>query len=114
MKFNLLRDKEITDFEKEIGIELVVTEINTDNPSHNPPYNKYNVRFEDCDCMIGYTIYSLMGLGDTIDEAIADYCDKISGNKLISTIQYDGHGTYKKYERGIIVPKLKHTKLLGK
>ena len=114
MKFNLLGAKEITDFEKEIGIELVVTEINTDNLRHKPPYNKYNVRFEDCDCTIGGTIYAAIGLGDTMDEAITDYCNTISDNTLISTIKYNGHGTYKEYRRGIIVPKLQHTKLLGR
>ena len=65
MKFNILSTKEIIDFEKEIGFELVVNER---NPQGCLP--KYYIYFERGEVMENGCLSSPSGNGNTIDAAI--------------------------------------------
>jgi len=103
MEINLIKTKEITEFEKEIGIELYIHE--------RSPYRdrlfRYYVNFKDSDTKQGGILGSTYGNGNTIDEAIKEYCEKISNKILI-------FNPYSKDRKEIEVPILVHTKLLNK
>lgn len=104
MKLNLISTKEIIDFEKEIGIELVVNERKIKQGSD---LKRLYVSFENSDVMSNGFLIGKYGDGNTIDEALKDYCKKVS-NCLIAYIPST------KIRREIQFPKLIHTKLLGK
>jgi len=76
MKFNFLKTepKEILDFEKEIGVELVVSRgVLTDD---------FYVTFEGSLWGDNTPKYEVGGTGKTIDKALHDYCTKISSSVL--------------------------------
>lgn len=83
MKINYLHQrkdvptKEIMDFEKEIGIELVVTER---KDTHLP---RFYARFDACEVKNGIILTGSYGFGNTVDEAIENYCKGISGELLV-------------------------------
>jgi len=102
MKFNLIGTKEILDFEKELNLELVVNE----RPkSYNLPI--YWVSFEYAELMEHGTLCSAFGNGNTIDEAIQDYCKEIETKRMALH-------AYSDERREVVCPKLTHTKLLGR
>ena len=105
MKLNLIITKEILDFEKEIGYELVVNErdINAGSPAR---LHKYYVQFEHGEVMEGGCLVGKHGNGNTIDEAIKDYCRQVS-NCLVA------FGAYTSERKEIKFPKLIHSKLIG-
>jgi len=98
MKFNLIETKEILDFEKELKIELVVNER---SKTYNLP--KYYVSFENAEVMENGMLCGCSGNGNTIDEALLDYCKEIE-TKRMALFAY----TDKRYE--VVCPKLVHTK----
>ncbi len=102
MKINYLTETEILDYEKEVGYELVVSE----RPAH---YNlpRFYVHFEHGEVMANNCLASEYGNGKTIDEALYNYCKKISNKK----IAFDAFTDHRK---NIDAPRLIHTKLLGK
>jgi len=101
MKLNLISTKEILDYEKEIGIELVVNE--RELPLGR--LKKYYVLFENSSVKDGNAWIGVYGEADNIDMALSDYCIRISGQTLIfNTIE----------RREIKVPKLIHTKYLNR
>src|SRR5680860_228298 len=98
MKFNLIEAKEILDFEKELGVELTVNE----RPeADNLP--KYHVSFDHVEVMEGGCLCSPRGDGETIDDALRDYCNEI-GNRRIALFEYTDK------RREVVCPKLVHTK----
>jgi hypothetical protein len=105
MRLNLITTKEILDFEKEIGYELVVNErpIHADSPVRLP---KYWVQFEKAEVMKSGCLVNKCGNGNTIDEAIGDYCCEVSNCRV-------AFGAYTNERKEIQFPKLVHTKLLG-
>ena len=105
MKLNLITTKEILDFEKEIGYELVVNErtVHAGSPAR---LSKYYVQFENSEVMGGGCLAGRYGNGNTIDEAIKNYCREISNCRI-------AFGAYTNERKEIQFPKLVHTKLLG-
>jgi len=102
MKFNLLEQQEILDFEKRIGFELEV------NERANSMYGgRYYVHFPKGEIMEGGCLIGATGNGTTIDEALIAYCKEISGKRL-------AFNSYTCERREIEMPKLVHTKLLYK
>jgi len=99
MKINLINTKEILDFEQEIGYELEVNE--RANPKELP---RFYVSFKKGEIMEGGCLVSAMGNGDTIDEALKDYCIQISNRRL-------AFNAYTPERKEIQFPKLIHTKL---
>ena len=102
MKINLIAEKEILDLENEIGYELVVTE--------RPPHlnlERYYVSFEGCEVMKGRFLSSSSGNGNTIDEALQDYCKIISCKTVV-------FNPMTKNRKEFTLPKIIHTKLLKK
>ena len=102
MKFNLIETKEILDLEKEIGFELIVNERPKD-----VRIPQYYVSFEGGEVMEGGCLVGLSGNGKTIDDAIKDYCREIETKRM-------AFGAYTENRKEVILPKLVHTKLLGK
>lgn len=106
MKFKLIETKEIVDFEKELGRELVITErgINHNDERKLP---RYYVLFENSDVMDNGTLIGMYGSGDTMDEALIDYCLKVSHRRI-------AFAAHSPFMAEVDFPKLIHTKLLGK
>lgn len=104
MKINRIGTKEILDFEKEIGFELVVNEraINSESPAG---IHKYYAQFQNAEVMSGGFLTGKYGNGNTVDQAIADYCREVS-NCLVA------FNAYSEDRIEIQFPKLIHTKLL--
>lgn len=102
MKIEEIAKKEITDFEKEIGYELVVKQ-----RSPLTEHEKYYVSFETGEIMKGGCLISNTGNGNTIDEALLDYCKHISYKRM-------AFGAYTNNRVEIDIPQLIHTKLLNK
>lgn len=102
MKFNLIETKEILDLEKEIGFELVVNE----RPKSDT-VSKYYVAFEGGEVMQGGCLLGSFGNGNTIDEAIRNYCLEVETKRM-------AFGGYTDDRKEVVIPKLVHTKLLGK
>lgn len=102
MKFNLIETKEILDLENEIGFELVVNE----RPKSDT-VSKYYVSFEGGEVMEGGCLIGSHGNGSTIDEAIKDYCRQVETKRM-------AFGAYTDNRKEVVLPKLVHTKLLGK
>jgi len=102
MKFNLIETKEILDLENEIGFELVVNE----RPKSSKT-SQYYVSFEGGKVMEGGCLVGSRGNGSTIDEAIKDYCLQVETKRM-------AFGAYTGNRKEIVLPKLVHTKLLGK
>lgn len=97
MKLKLLNSKEILEFEKEIGYELVVQE--------RPSYlnlDRFYVSFEHGEVMENGCLIGASGNGNTIDEAIIDYCNQISNRKM-------AFNAYQENRKEIRCPKLVHT-----
>jgi hypothetical protein len=102
MKFNILSTKEILDFEQEIGVELVVNER---KPQGCLP--KFFIDFENGEVMENGMLIGKYGNGNTIDEALINYCHEISGRRIAIN-------PTSKERREIEIPKLIHTKLMGR
>lgn len=101
MKFKLIDTKEITDLEIEIGFELVIVE-------RRPKYqDKYYAQFESCDVKGDGVLSSMFGNGQTMDQALKDYCSEISCVTLVFNANSENR-------KEIQTPKLIHTKLLNK
>lgn len=106
MKLNLIETKEILDLEKEIGRELVVNEraIRALSQAHTS-LPRYYVSFEKAEIMENGALIGACGNGNTIDEAIRDYCHQISNCRIV-------FGAYSSERKEKQLPKLVHTKLL--
>lgn len=78
-----IREVEILDFEKEIGHELVVKEIDTSSSTVtlNGKKCKYIVQFERSRGKVR-TLSVPVGKGETIDEAIINYCENHSNTDV--------------------------------
>lgn len=105
MKLNLIETKEILDLEQEIGYELIANEnpINAKSPAR---LSKFHISFEKGDIMEGGCLISDCGRGNTVDEALKDYCKIISCKRL-------AFDAYTPKRKEIQFPKLIHTKLVG-
>jgi len=106
MKFNLISTKEILDYEKEIGVELIVTERSIHSGSA-ARLSKYCVSFEGGEVSENSMLVGATGNGDTIDKALTDYCHQISNKRM-------AFGAYTPDRKEIKLPKLIHTKLLNR
>ena len=106
MIINLVPEaKEITEYEKEINVELIVNE----RPYYiDQGQFRYYVSFQHSDIVVGKFLQGKHGNGHTIDEALKDYAEEISEEILVLA---NDNG---KEEKRISVPVLKHTKLLNK
>ncbi len=102
MELNLIAEKEITDFEKQINHTLNVNE----RPIHSG-LSRYYVSFKGCESIEGGHFVGYSGNGNTIDEALQDYCKQVSCRRMV-------FGAYTNGRREITFPKLIHTKLLNK
>lgn len=98
MKINYIKEQELLDFEKEIGVELIVDE--RKKPSKGC---RFYARFEKSEIKEGDCLRGAFGNGDTINEALMDYCKEISNGLLVLN-------SYTCNRREIQVPKLMHTK----
>ena len=96
MRIEKLETKEILDFEKEIGVELVVRE------RTYTTLLKFYVSFEHSDIKAGIMLVGVYGEGDTITSALIDYCRRISNKTLVL------YATKPMYRREIEVPLLSH------
>lgn len=102
-----IKEVEILDFEKENNLELLVVEypiglravLNT---------KKYYAIFDKINLNKDMFYGGFYGIGDTVDKAIKDYCEKISYKSFKKTCGYIGVIIVE-----IKVPKLIHTKLIG-
>lgn len=101
MKLNLIETKEILDLEQEIGFELEVNE----RPKHSG-LSQFYVYFKKGESMEGGCLVSHSGNGNTVDEALKDYCSRISCRKMAFV-------AYTSERKEIQFPKLVHTKLVG-
>lgn len=101
MKLNLIETKEILDLEQEIGYEL---EVNERPANFGSP--RFWAHFEQGESMEGGCLVGHSGNGNTVDEALRDYCRIISGKKM-------AFGAYTPERKEIQFPILKHTRLLG-
>ena len=101
MKLNLIETKEILDLEQEIGYELEVNErlIHLGLP-------QFYVHFKQGESMEGGCLVFHSGNGNTVDEALSDYCKQISCRRM-------AFGAYTPDRKEIQFPKLKHSKLVG-
>jgi len=106
MKIKEIENKEILDFEKEIFYELVATEraIHAGSPVG---LLKWSVQFENSEVMARGCLANIYGNGNTIDEAVKDYCKIVSNCKI-------AFNAYSDERKEIQFPKLVHTKLLNK
>jgi hypothetical protein len=101
MKVNSIQVKEILDFEKEIGRELIVNERFISAKSRIG-MNRFYVEFEKSSILGDGVLIGSAGNGNTIDEALVNYCSIISGETLV----FDEMTPDRIY---IKVPKLIHT-----
>lgn len=106
MKLNLIETKDILDFEKEIKHELVVNERSLDILS-KIKLKKYYAAFEHAEIVDGGVLIGAYGDGDTIDEAISNYCLEVSNKR----IRFTGSNIIREE---IVFPTLVHGKLLNK
>jgi hypothetical protein len=103
MKFNLIEVCEITDFEKTICREIIVTE----RGESSIGCQRYFSEFENSEIMEQGLLVGAYGDGNTIDESLKNLATLVS-NK---TIAFDAYSSKRK---NISFPKLVHTKLLNK
>lgn len=89
---------EITDYENLIGKELIVMERR--NCKDLP---KYYVSFKGSEIKSDRCLISSTGNGNTIDDALIDYCQCISENTIV-------FNAYTKSRMEYNLPKLIHTK----
>ncbi len=101
MIINLIKEQEILDFEKQIGYELEITE----RPIHSG-LNRYYVSFKGGESMEDGLLVGHSGNGNTIDDALRDYCKQISCRRMV-------FGAYTNSRKEITFPKLVHTKMLN-
>lgn len=101
MKINFIKTKEILELEKEISYELEVNERPID--SGGP---QFYVCFPNGDIMYDGGLIGKYGNGNTVDEALSDYCKRISGRRIV----FDA---YTPERKEIQLPRLKHTKFIG-
>ncbi len=99
-----IRQVEILDYEKEIGVELVVNERNS--YAINNGLKRYYVSFKNSEILGFGTLTSLSGNANTIDDALEYYCNEISNKTLVLN-------AYTENRKEIQIPTLIHTKLLG-
>jgi hypothetical protein len=99
MKINLIDYKELLDFEKEIGYELIVNELPRNKDIDSP---KFSARFNDLITKEGKFSKRETGYGNTVDEALDDYALKISGKTLMTHWGIDSSVE-------LAIPYLKHT-----
>ena len=95
---------EILDLEqqyKELELEVKMRDF------RNSKLPLFYAKFKDSDVVDGNVIRGVYGNGNTIDEAIQDYCKEISGRVLVINRYSDNPKTF-------FIPKVKHTKLFGK
>lgn len=104
MKINLIKSKEILEFEKEIGYELEVNERPQKYISENL-VKRFYVSFKNGEVMYGGCLCGYTGNGNTIDEALSDYANQISSTRMA----FDAYTPKRKV---IDIPKLVHTQLL--
>lgn len=104
MKLSLIETKEISEFEREIGYELEVIERDKNNDCQD--LKKFYASFIGGESMEGGCLITHTGNGNTVDEAIKDYCHIISCRKM-------AFGAYSDKRKEIQFPKLIHTKLYG-
>jgi len=102
MRINLIPEKEILDFEKEIGFELEVNERPL-SPHNKIVIHKYYAQFENSEVMLGGCLFGAYGNGNTIDDAIRDYCKQVSNCRIV-------FNSYTPNRKEIQFPKLIHTK----
>ena len=101
MKLNFIETKEILNLELEIGYELEVNErpIRSGLP-------RFYVQFKCGESMEGGCLVSYSGDGNTVDDALIDYCKQISCRRF-------AFGAYTRERKEIQFPNLVHTKLVG-
>lgn len=103
MKFNFLktdiRTVEILDFEKEIGVELVVEEhkLTASSPGWLKKWRAYFEKIKPC---------VKPGRGNSIDEALKDYCKNIREVNGVTVMDISHDGIYLFIE----TPHLVHTR----
>jgi hypothetical protein len=107
MKLDLIRTIEILDYEKEINVDLVIKERKV-TLAHKSPLPRYFAYFENSSISIysGGGLLSTFGDGNTIDEAIRDYCSKITNHTLVINGLTKDRTEHQ-------VPKLIHTRLIN-
>lgn len=96
MRIERINEQNILDFEKEHGLDLVVTERSKEY--HNPVF-KFYARFETTETMDGGLLIGEYGNGNTPEEAIHDYCFRISEKRIVFKAMTDER-------KEIKVPKL--------
>jgi len=101
MKIKCFDIKELREWEKEVGLEVIVNEVsqaNRNNPQAPVEYN-FNANIPDTIIKLG-TGSDIRAEGDTADEAIEAFCNNISGKIIIYKAQDENE------RREIAVPKL--------
>ena len=80
MRIERIKEQNILDFEKEHGLDLVITERSKEYM--NPVY-KFYARFENTETKGDGILIGEYGNGNTPEEAINDYCNLISGKRIV-------------------------------
>lgn len=96
------KPKEILDYEKEIGIELVVSE--RDQVDIDFTGYRYYCDFPPMEITDGRFLKTSTGNGQTVDEAISSYCKAISFKNVVINAYSSTH------RREFFVPNLVHTR----
>lgn len=76
MIINYIKQKEILDFEKEIGCPLIVKEYRNRDYRFVAEFKLTGI------CVSPSVVGYVCGIGNTVDEALINYCNKISGKNL--------------------------------
>jgi len=105
MILNLIETKEIIDLEKLIQNNLILNERDPNKIRYNG-LKRYYIYFEKSEIVKDDKLWISHGNGNTIDEALIDYANKISSKKIVFNVGLPNQDE-------IILPKIVHTKLLN-
>ena len=102
MKINEIETVELLEYEKRMPTELVI------NERRDEELDRYYVSFENCDMEGDGVLIGAIGNGDTMDQALKNYCERIELETIIFfALDKTKRTSYQ-------VPRLIHTKLLNK
>ncbi len=97
MRINKIKTQQILELEKVIGRELIV------NERSDPKLKKYYVSFLNGEISEGILLIGYCGDGNTINQALKDYCKKISNKTIVFNAYCSNRVEFN-------LPKLIHTK----
>lgn len=73
------KPQNILEFEIQNNLDLIVTQ----RPVYMNPDNKYYVKFNNSEVKGMGVLTGVTGYGNTVEDAVKDYCKRISGKTLV-------------------------------